>query len=104
MRRWRAESPSWRIASCARWSADSKSSSACRAERVLFVLLVYGGPGAMLGFLVGHTALLIAFFDMVGLAFLFGRMFARHDPNSLLLLLHDENAQAPRLLPCCIAT
>ena len=46
------------------------------------VVLVDGCPGPALGLLLGHAALLVAFGDVIGLAFLlvgvFGLVAARH--------------------------
>src|SRR5579862_5530546 len=47
------------------------------------IILVDGRPGAAFGFFFGNATLLVAFRDMVGLAFLFvgvfGLVAARHD-------------------------
>src|SRR6516162_8899779 len=56
--------------------------------------LVDRRPGATLGFILGHTALLVAFLDVFGLAFLFvgiaGLISARHSRLHCLRYTQNE--------------
>src|SRR5215217_5242152 len=67
------------------------------------VLAVDRPPGPLLGFLGRHAPVLISFGDMVGLAFLLGRIGTfRHGSSPL----HENaaiNARARRPCRCCVA-
>ena len=61
---------------------DIRARTAMTGVLAAFVLSVHSPPRALLGFLFGYAALLIAFLDMIGLALLLGCVRASwHDPS-----------------------